>query len=69
MCDKDNSINVDAIFLISSCLLVRKFRSDINLNIQIILFTMDLIQDLKDFFRRVAEVTFADAHRFRTGEG
>ena len=26
-------------------------------------------QDLKDFFRRVAEVTFADAHRFRTGEG
>lgn len=26
-------------------------------------------RDLKDFFRRVAEVTFADAHRFRTGEG
>ena len=26
-------------------------------------------QDLKDFFRRVAEVTFADAHRFQSGEG
>lgn len=26
-------------------------------------------RDLKDFFRRVADVTFADAHRFRPGEG
>lgn len=26
-------------------------------------------RDLKDFFRRVAEVTFADAHRFQSGEG